>query len=171
MTNLCGVHDLIWSEPDDRRHAYTLRMEGKETGWLHFDEQAEDRATGELAGRHLRFEPAESQVPFPSVVVRENEAVIATFTQRWNGGGTVAFTSGARYCWNPVHIWSSTWCFRREGSDAAVCVSQQAFPLQSGGKVRCCSESVPAEEAQVLVLLGWYLRVMSRGLQAETIIP
>jgi hypothetical protein len=165
------MHDLLWIEPDDKRHAYILKVDGAESGWLQFDKPAEEYATGAwCGGSQLTFEPGESQVPFPSVTVRENGKPVVTFTHRWNAGGTAVFESGSRYCWNPAHIWSSTWCFRREGSRTAIC-QQEAFPLNSGGKGRCDCDAAPAAEVKVLVLLGWYLRVVSRGLQAETIIP
>jgi hypothetical protein len=163
-------HELAWTEPDERRHAYVLCVDGEEAGWLRFDDESGDRATGELHGERWQFE--RTGFPHTCVTIRAagSRDVCATFTERWSGGGTVSFTGGSRYCWNASHIWSTTWCFRREGSGSAVCVSQQADPLKSGGRVRVHCGAEPNPEFPVLVLLGWYLRVLSRERLAETFI-
>ena len=100
----------------------------------------------------------------PHVIIRQHGSplTLAEFAPRLTGGGIVTFATGERYCWNRAKIWSPRWCFRREGADSAVCVSQQAGPLTEGGKVGiCCDAAARLPEVPVLILLAWYLRVLA----------
>ena len=162
MTTLSELQtrELVWQFPRSDEHAFELRAAGEPFGWLRFDDRLGTRAVGELNGQEWIFQHTGG--PHPRVIIlREDESLVAEFTPRPAGGGIVAFTSGARYCWNRARIWSPQWCFRREGETSSICVSQHAGALTEGGKVNVCGKAAQLPETAVLVLLAWYLRVVA----------
>lgn len=155
------ARELAWQFPQSEDQAFELRAAGEPLGWLRFDDRFGTRAVGELNGRKWIFQHSGGMHPRVIVLAEDSETLVAEFVPRAPGGGTVAFTSGARYCWNRARIWSPQWCFRREGETASICVSQYAGALTEGAKVKLCGEAAQLPETAVLVLLAWYLRVVA----------
>ena len=158
---------LMWVDSGGGNWAYDLRAGGERIGYMHFETESGSRATGELDGRRLIFESHDRTPPYVVILEEGCQEPLATFTQRWTGGGLVRFKSGARYCWNTSHIWSTTYCFRREGQKASVCVSQEA-PSRKGSRVTVCCDAAGLPETPVLVLLGWFLEILVFERLAET---
>jgi hypothetical protein len=149
--------ELTWAEPIEDGAPFILRAEGCEVGFLRLDRRPPGHALGEIRGRRWILE--RTSLLRLRVTVREEGSTepVAVFRQGWTGGGIVTFADGTEYCWNPAHIWSTTWCFRRSGQKASLCVSQQT-PQKTGARVRLCVEAGECQEMPVLLLLGLYLR-------------
>lgn len=166
-----GARDLAWQFPQTQDGAFELHADGAEVGWLRFDEQPGAHSVGELNGQRWTFEHTGGA--FPRVTVRKENAAQATaeYVPWLTGGGVVTFAGGLRYCWNRSKLWSPTWCFRRqgEGHGSSVCVSQHAGPLRDGGTVKVCGNAAGLPEAPVLLLLAWYLRVLTFEMLTEAI--
>ena len=171
MTTLSelGTRELTWQFPRKENEAFELRADGEEFGRLRFDDASGVRAIGELEGRRWVFQHTGGTHPHVIVFKEDSASPVAEFVPRLTGGGTVSFASGARYCWNRAKIWSTQWCFRREGETSSVCVSQQAGALTEGGKVNVCGKAAHLPETAILVLLAWYLRVLAFETLIETI--
>ncbi len=171
MTTLseAAAHELTWQFPKTETHAFELLAAGETFGWLRFEDPAGVRATGELNGHRWIFWHGAGPHPHVAVFKDDGATPVAEYTPRLTGGGTVAFASGARYCWNRAKIWSTQWCFRREGEGSSICLSQHAGALMEGGKVNVCGKAALLPEAAVLVLLAWYLRVLAFETLVETI--
>lgn len=153
-----GNRELYWVVGENLEGAYALRADGEDIGRLRFEKP--HRATGELEGHTWVLECQECMI-HPCVVVRAEGSgkPVATFIQKWTGGGIVTFESGSKYCWNTSHIWSDTHCFRREGQKASVCVDQGP-PSKTGSRVTVCAGAAALPETPVLVLLGGFLEVL-----------
>ncbi len=165
-----GNHQLDWIAPEPQGGAFVLRAAGETIGRLQFHAEEGRSATGELDGRRLVFESAGPH--HPNVTIRDEASrdIVATFSPSWTGGGFVSFSTGERYRWNRADLLSGCWCFHREGSKKSVCVSQKAGPLNSGGNVKVCAGAVSHPESPILVLLGWYLRVLAFERLAESVV-
>lgn len=155
-----GFCELTWVEPEHEGAPYIVRADGRDIGTLKFDRGDACRAEGTIYGRSFVLERT-SQF-YPRVIIHEegSSEPLAIFTQGLTGGGTVSFADGAEYCWNPSHIWSTTWCFRGGGKKASLCVSEQT-PQKAGARVRMCTDAAQLPEMPVLLLLGWYLRKLA----------
>jgi len=163
--------ELAWSSPQAGQRAFVLRAGEKEVGRLQFEDGVGGRSTAELDGRRWTFERTGAFYPSVTIYAEGASEPVAEFIPRLAGcGGVVSFASGVRYCWNRAHVWSASWCFRREGERSSVCVTQEAGPLKSGGKAIVCCDAAPLAETPVLVLLAWYLRVLMFARMAESIV-
>jgi len=131
---------------------FQLRCAGEPIGRLRCD-GAGMRAEGELEGRRSTFEC--TSLTGPRITIRTAE-VAGEFA-----AGTVEFSNGARYEWRRPHLLGAAWCFRRHGDKSSICVEQASESLQGGGKVTLCCDGGPEPETPVLVLLAWYLRILS----------
>jgi len=153
-----GNRQLAWLSGGGLREAFVLRADGEVIGGLQFE--SESRAVGELDGRAWILECHECKLHQNVLVhLQSTNELVATFTQKWTGGGIVTFESGVRYCWNPTHVWSTSHCFRREGQAATVCMVQGA-PSRKGSKVLICADASRLPETPVLILLGGFLEVL-----------
>lgn len=162
MTALSEVatREMNWQFPRSLNAPFELYAAGAQVGSLRFEDLFGARAIGELEGKTWVFDY--KCVPHASVSICKagEETPVAEYVPRLTGGGIVTFAGGARYCWNRAKIWSSQWCFRREGQ-ASICMSQHAGALTEGGKVSVCEQAAQMPETAVLVLLAWYLRVLA----------
>jgi hypothetical protein len=155
-----AAHVLNWQFPRSLNAPFELNAEGVQVGWLRFDDLFGARAIGELDGKTWVFDYNCLPHPSVSIFTAGSETPVAEYVPRLIGGGLVTFASGVCYCWNRTRIWSSQWCFRREGQ-ASICMTQHAGPLTEGGRVSVCQEAAQVPETAVLVLLAWYLRVLA----------
>ena len=85
---------------------------------------------------------------------------------KWTGGGVVKFRNGVQYYCTRSHIWSTTYCFRRENRKASVCVSEEP-PSTKGSRVTVCPEAADSPETPVIVLLGWFFEILMAEKLAE----
>ena len=152
-----GFRELTWVEPENEGAPYIIRADGRGIGSLRMDRGDACRAVGELHGRRWILERTNQFYPRVTIHEEGSSEPLAIFTQGLTGGGVVSFAGGAEYCWNPSHIWSTTWCFRSGGKKASLCVSEQT-PQRAGARVRMCADAAQLPEMPVLLLLGWYLR-------------
>ena len=151
--------DLRWVEWPGAIRKYVLRADGEEVGSLAFDPDDGSRAVGEMNGQRWTFSREDSMHCYVVVRAEGEPEPVATVIPHWQGSGSVRFRTGARYCWNTSHIWSTTWCFRRENEPASVCVTGDP-PSRRGSHVKVCPSSTDLPETPVLVLLGWFLDLL-----------
>lgn len=152
-----GTRPLAWVVSGGKNRTSVLRAGSDILGSLRFE--TESRAIGDIEG-HTWILEFEGTVLQTHITIRAQGATepVATFAQKWTGGGVVTFQNGVRYCWNPSHIWSTTHCFRREGKKASVCLAQGPAD-GTGSRVTICQDAAAFEETPVLVLLSGFLEV------------
>lgn len=162
-----GRCELIWVENKHGRWAYDLLAGTEIIGHLYFATGSGSRAIGEVGGERWTFEHYHST--HPQVVVRDelDPEPLATFTQRWTGAAVVKFRNGAEFYCNRSHVWSTTYCFRRNDRSGSVCISQEA-PSKPGSRVTVCADAIRMAETPVLVVLGWYVEILMAERFVET---
>ncbi len=162
-----GRCDLLWVESRHGRWAYDLLAGDEAIGHLFFATDSGSRAIGEIDGQRWTFEHHESSQP--QVIVRDelDPEPLATFTQRWTGAAVVKFRNGSEFFCQRSHVWSTTYCFRRNSRKGSVCISQEA-PAKPGSRVTICGEAIGMAETPVLVVLGWYVEILMAERFVET---
>ncbi len=171
MTTLAEARkrELTWCCPEKGRHGFTLRADGEQVGRLDFAAREGEPSTGEMNGRRWTFEYR--NLWYPHITVRDDATgeIVATSEPSWKGGATIAFAAGSRFHWVKSNVWGTRWCFRREHDSASVCMALQSGSLKTGGHVSVCCGAAQLDEAPVLILLVWYLRVLAFEGLAEDI--
>ena len=162
--------EIAWAYPDRAHPAFVLRAGREEIGWLRFEKDIGAQSTAELEGHRWTLE--HNGLHHPRVTIRDQASnrAVAEFTPCLTGGGVARFPNGRLFCWTREHIWSGTWCFRCKENKSTVCVSQETRPLTAGSRVTVCSDAAQLEEAPVLVLLAWYLRVLEFEMLTESVV-
>ncbi len=155
-----GTREIIWTGPDPSGRVYVLKAGDQEIGSLKLEDKAGSLVTGSLAGREWIFE--RSGILHPRVKIRpaDSDEPVAELALRFTGSGLVSFASGARYSWRPCNVLTSRWCLRREGEDKLICFVKEGGLSARGARVVPCVDCAALPEFPVLVLLGWYLRVL-----------
>ena len=150
--------DLVWVAQEGSWDS-ALRAGGEEVGFLRFERGTIERATGGIEGRTWTLEHKDS-VTHPRILVLAEGSTdpAAMFDYGVNGVGVVSFPDGVRYHFRPSFPGSRTWCFRREGEKARVCVAEDP-PNRRGSKVRVCGDAASQPETPILLLVGWFLQV------------
>jgi hypothetical protein len=150
----------MWTGPDESGRVYVLRAGDQEIGGLEFEDQAGTHATGTLAGCRWTFERSGVLHPCTRIRLAGSDEPVAEMALRLTGSGVIAFAGGTRYSWTPGNILTTKWCLRREGEDKLICFVQEGGLSARGAKVVPCADCASLPEFPVLVLLGWYLRVL-----------
>jgi len=157
------TREFAWQYPAREGDPFVLREDGTDVGWLEFHETPA-RSTACVRGRNLIFHyRAFGHNLHPRVTItseEDPEHVVAEFMPCWTDGGWVSFDNGVCYRWRKSHLWGKTWCFRQQGQESSVCLSQDSGPLMEGGKVHVCCDAADRPETPVLLLLAWFLRIL-----------
>ena len=155
-----GKRELMWVETRHSPPAYDLRDGDNVIGHLRLETAMAWRANADVRGRRWVLARDDNWHKQVNVFVEDEQEAVATFELRWTGGGIVRFRSGVHFCWNRTHIWSTTHCFRRDSRYASVCTSQEV-PSRKGSRVTICDDAVDMPETPVLIVLGWFLEVLT----------
>jgi hypothetical protein len=123
---------LAWVYPDAAHHAFVLRADREEIGWLQFEKDPGVQSSAALEGGRWTLERSAARYPSITIRAESSETPLAQFTPWVTGGGIVSFTAGRCYCWTREHLWSTNWCFRCKENKSAVCISQETGPLTRG---------------------------------------
>ncbi len=155
-----GNREIAWSGPDPAGRLYFLRAGQEEIGSLRFEDESGTLAVGALEGGEWIFERSGALHPRVQIRSGGSEQSVAELNLRWTGSGVVSFVSGARYCWQTAGLLSSKWCLRRLREDRLICFVHEGGLSSKGARVIPCADCAGLPEFPVLVLLGWYLRVL-----------
>jgi hypothetical protein len=150
--------ELVWDTSEGPDWKSVLRAGEAAVATLRFE--TESRAIGEWGDRSWVLQ-REGPLVRASIIVYPlgSSDPVATYEPGWTGGGLVVFQNGVKYCWNPSHIWSTTYCFRRESKAAAVCAALSPAS-RKGSPLRVCGEAAGQPETPILVLLSGFFAVM-----------
>ena len=152
---------MKWKKLSLFRRSYELRAGESRYGSLEWGNAFGTQARGEILGSVWRFR--RSGIFKPIVTVQSFETGTTGILRcHWNGEGTLELEGGRRYHWRRLSFWGCRWAFL---DDAGV--SRVRFRPE--GLLRCCGlVDVPEEggrgsDIPLLVLLGWYLKVLAEG--------
>lgn len=151
---------LVWAPASTSSRRFELRAGSDVAATLTFDKAVGSLATGRTGAGAWTFKRAGFLQPCVTVRDLGSEYDLAIFRPTWTGSGDVEFARGARVHWRPFGFWNSEWGFVRH--DLRL-VTFHWLPETAAldARVEFPPAALELEELPVLLLLGWYLRVLS----------
>ena len=151
---------LVWAPSPSSSRRFELRAGGEVAASLTFDKAVGSLATGRASAGTWTFKRAGFLQPCVTVRDIGSEYDLAVFRPTWTGSGDVEFRSGARVHWRPFGFWNSEWGFVR--GDARVATFHWLpETAELDVRVEFPPATVEFKELPILLLLGWYLRVLA----------
>ncbi len=151
---------MEWKKLGIFRRSFELRAGDERFGRLEWDSMLSNQARGEILGSAWSLRRHGIFKAIVTLRVAGAEAVPGIFRYHWNGEGTLELESGRRYHWRRLSFWGCRWAFV---DDAGI--EKVRFRLE--GFLHGCASVELAEDNEgdtpLLVLLGWYLRVLAEG--------
>jgi len=152
--------ELTWTVGDPSRRTFVLRAGDREIGSLELDDETGRHATGKLGGREWAFERVGALHPRVRIRATDSGETVAEVILRWTGSGVISFDNSVRYCWQPDKVLTTKWSLRRDADNKLICFMQEGGLSTRGSKVVPYVDCEALPQFPVLVLLGWYLRVL-----------
>ncbi|HLY16123.1 MAG TPA: hypothetical protein VKR61_02810 [Bryobacteraceae bacterium] len=165
-----GGQELEWRQPEALRKSYQLTGDGGELATLRFESAFGSLAAGECGAGKWTFK--RSGFLSPKVTVRPAglESSLAVFTPGWMGNGWVVFSWGRRYHLKHTSFWGTEWVFEAEDGTPVVTLSAKTGFLKQGGISTVAPSAAGLQEAPILLLLIWYVRVLMNEDDAAAVV-
>lgn len=151
---------LVWAPSSTSSRRFELRSGDEVAATLTFDKAVGSLATGRAHAGAWTFKRA--GFLHPCVTVRDlgSEYDLAVFRPTWTGSGDVEFGSGTLVHWRPFGFWNSEWGFvRRDARLLTFHWLPETAALDA--RVEFPPAALEFRELPILLLLGWYLRVLA----------
>ena len=151
---------LVWTPSSTSSRRFELRSGDEVAATLTFDKAVGSLATGRTNAGTWTFKRA--GFLHPCVTVRDlgSEYDLAVFRPNWTGSGDVEFRGGLHVHWRPFGFWNSEWAFLR-ADERLVTFHWLPDTAALDARVEFSVAALTLAEAPVLLLLGWYLRVLA----------
>jgi hypothetical protein len=157
--------ELVWTQPAALGRRFVLSQGETQRGTLTFSSAFGSLANASYGERQWTFKRAGFLSPRVTVRAPGSDSDLALFRATWNGSGDVEFSSGVRYHWKATNFWNSEWAFFRrvEGSaekELVLAFHNKGGLFKHGAIVTFGPNAEALPELPILILLGWYLRVL-----------
>jgi len=151
---------MKWKKLSLFSRSYELRAGDQRFGSLAWGNLFSNQARGEILGSAWTFRRHGILKAIITLRRPGSEAAAGVFRYGWSGDGILELESGRRYHWRRLSFWGCRWAFVDDaGRDKA------RFRLE--GFLHGCASVELSEDNEgdtpLLVLLGWYLRVLAEG--------
>src|SRR5262245_56104305 len=152
---------MKWKKLGLFRRIYELRGADQRYGSLEWVSALGTQARGEILDVSWSFHRAGLVKPVVTASPSGGgQTAILRFS--WSGGGLLELENDRRYYWKKMSFWGCEWAFVDESGALVVRFRPEGILRQ------CASVELPADQAHggdipLLVLLGWYLRVLAEG--------
>jgi hypothetical protein len=152
---------LKWKKLGLFRRIYELRGEDQRYGGLEWGNAFGTQARGEILESFWSFR--RTGLFKPVVTARPAGGGAAAILRcSWSGGGILQLENGRRYLWKKMSFWGCEWAFLDETGAVVVRFRPEGI-LRCGGIVDLATERAQGADIPLLVLLGWYLKVLAEG--------
>jgi hypothetical protein len=143
---------LRWTQPRASRRAYELRAGEDLVATLRWRTGA--LAEGDEAAGQWTFRRTGFWHPRVLVSAAGSNAVVAVFSARWTGTGTLELSTGRRLHWSAAHAWQA------DNGTPLVQITNRQRLTRLEGTVELTPAAAGVPDLGLLVLVGWYLVVM-----------
>ena len=151
---------LVWAPSSSSARRFDLRAGEQAVASLTFDKDVGSLATGRGPGGVWTLKRAGFLQPRVTVREAGSEYDVAVFRPTWTGSGDVEFRTGTRVHWRPFGFWNSEWAFV-QGTERLVTFHWLPDTAALDARVEFTVAAMAMPEFPVLMLLGWYLRVLA----------
>ena len=153
--------ELTWAQGGSwgRRHALRAGDDLVATLWR--PKPFGSLAVGETLEGRWTFKRSGFLHPKVTVRVEGSEQDMAVVEMAWSGGGRVQIaTTAERYRWWCSDFWRMKWALGREEGPPLITIATK-FALKMKAKVTIDAPARRVKELPMLVLLSWYLMVLT----------
>jgi hypothetical protein len=158
ITDVAG-QELVWVQPARLRQDFELRASNDVVATLRFERAT--LASGETAENRWTFKREGFWHPQVTVRVRDSDANAAVFIPAWTGGGTLELPQGRLLRFGAANFWRSQFGWSDSAGKPLVHFKSHQGLLKMEGQVDIETGALADPELPLLVVLGWYLLVLS----------
>jgi hypothetical protein len=151
---------LVWAPSSSSSRRFELRVLDETVATLTFDKEVGSLATGRAHGGAWTFKRAGFLQPRVTVREAGSEYDHVVFRPTWTGSGDVEFRGGLHVHWRPFGFSNSEWAFLR-ADERLLTFHWLPDTAALDARVEFSAAALTLPEAPVLLLLGWYLRVLA----------
>jgi hypothetical protein len=149
--------ELLWVPSNGL--VFELRAGDEVVGSLRWERSS--LATGETADRRWTFKREGFWHARVTVRVPGSDANVAVFDPSWTRGGTLEVEPARRLRFVAGNFWRSQWDWADEAGQALVHFKNHGTGFKLECKVVVESQAIALSDMPLLVVLGWYLLVLS----------
>lgn len=149
-------HELLWVQPRNGL-AFELRAGDEVIGSLRWERSS--LARGETADQQWTFKREGIWHPHVTVRIAGSDVNLGLFHPNWMGGGTLELEVGRQLRFGPASFWSSQWNWMEVDQPLVHFTRRGLFRMESHVEIE--NPAAVSPDMPLLVVLGWYLLVMS----------
>lgn len=158
ITEFTG-QELQWTRPSRRRRFYELRAGDEIVATLQWKKGS--LAVAKVADGEWTFKRQGFWRRRVTVRREESEIDIAEFELGWSSGGTLDSGDGRRFRWAAANFWRSNWQWVTEDGTSLVHFDGKSKGTKLGSIMEIELAAVDLPQLPLLVMLGWYLLLMT----------
>ena len=163
MADVAG-EQLTWVQPARLHQAFELHASDDVVATLRFDKRS--LATGETSNKRWTFNRQGFWRPSVTISVPDSD-VTALFKPAWKGGGSLELPQGGALRFGAANFWRSQWEWSDGDANPLVHFKSNSRLMRTEGRVDIEAGARAVPELQLLVVLGWYLVILSSRDAAE----
>lgn len=150
---------MVWVQPARSQRAFELHASDDVVAALRFERAS--LANGVTAWQKWTFKREGFWHRQVTIQMRDSGDA-AVFTPAWMGGGALELSQGRTLRFGATNFWRSHWDWSDTATQASlVHLKRHARMLKMQGQVEIETEAVTYPELPLLVVLGWYLMILS----------
>ncbi|HEU5181670.1 MAG TPA: hypothetical protein VFW45_12845 [Candidatus Polarisedimenticolia bacterium] len=151
---------MKWKKLGIFSRRFELCREDQRFGSLEWQSVLGSQARGEILGSVWSFRRHGLLKAMVTLRRPGTEAAAGIFRYGWSGDGLLELEDGRRYQWKRLSFWGCRWVFLDHAGNEKVRFRLEGF-LHGCATVELADER--DGDVPILVLLGWYLRVLAEG--------
>jgi len=151
---------MKWKKLNIFRRSFELRAQDQRFGTLEWESMLGNQARGEILGSAWVFRRHGFLKQIVTLRKPGTEAAAGIIRYCWSGDGVLELESGRRYHWKRLSFWGCRWAWVDDAGTEKIRFRLEGF-LHGCASVEL-SDGRDGDVA-LLVLLGWYLRVLAEG--------
>ncbi len=154
-----AYQELVWAQPARLQRAYELRASEDVVATLRFE--GASLASGVTAWKRWTFK--REGFWHPRVTIRGSDSGdnVSVFKAAWTGGGALDLPQGRLLRFAATNFLRSQWDWADTEAGPLVHFKRQAGLMKMEGQVEIETKAVTDPELPLLLVLGWYLVILS----------
>jgi hypothetical protein len=151
--------ELVWTQPARSQRAFELHASDDVVATLRFERAS--LANGVTAWQKWTFKREGFWRRHVTIGMPASDDA-AVFTPAWRGGGALELSQGRLLRFGAVNFWRSHWDWSDTATQASlVHFKSHARLMKMEGQVDIETKAATYSELPLLVVLGWYLIILS----------
>jgi len=167
---LASAAPLIWTQSKSMSRQYQLKSGDTLIGNLGFEKASGSRASAEVTSQRWTFKREGFFHPRVTVRVPDSDVNVAVFHPQWSSGGNLDFPDGHQLRWRCTNFWGSHWAFVHADNRPSILFRHHEGILKASAELEIDPADTSLPDLPLLVVLGWYLIILSAEDAAAVIV-